>query len=295
MHAIELLYPNTWSDYSLIDSGDGARLERFGKYIFRRPDPQALWKPKLSAEVWNKVDGWYERGGYDDEKGTWFYSNGELKRWVMTYGDLKFWAQPTSFKHIGVFPEQGVHWDWMSEKILAVKGSKPSVLNLFGYTGIATLACAKSGAFVTHVDASRPSINLANENAQLSGIPKESIRWILEDVLAFVKREVRRGSKYDAIIMDPPAFGHGAKGELWKFSTHFPELIGECSKLLTNKPMFVIINAYAVSVSALFLHSMLDDYLGSLGGKITCGELCLKQEKSDRVLSTGIFGRYENN
>jgi 23S rRNA (cytosine1962-C5)-methyltransferase len=290
---ISVLYPTHWKDYALLDSGDGERLERFGVYVFVRPDPQVLWR-KQFPEKWGKVDGTFIRSGED--RGAWKFSRTLPGRWTVDYGNLSFWVEPTPFKHMGVFPEQAVHWDWMSEKIkVAVQtGTKPKVLNLFGYTGGASVACAHAGALVTHVDASRPSVGWARDNMLLSRLPDDSIRWILEDVLAFVKREVRRGNTYDALIMDPPAFGHGAQGEVWKFHTHFPELLDACAHILSAHPLFVIVNAYAVSVSSLLLKTMLSDYLSPFKGKTDCGELALEHESSDRLLSTGIFGRWEN-
>jgi 23S rRNA (cytosine1962-C5)-methyltransferase len=210
----------------------------------------------------------------------------------MSWQDVQFWVEPTPFKHLGVFPEQSIHWDWMRNSIRKVERSeKLRVLNLFGYTGISSVVCAKSGAFVTHVDGSKPAISWARENMLLSGLPEDSIRWILDDVMSFVKREVRRGTKYDAIIMDPPVFGHGAKGEIWKFQEHFPELIGSAVQLLSDQPLFVIVNAYAVSASSLMLQNVLEDNLEGLQGTVDCGELVLEQP-SGRELSTGIFGRW---
>jgi 23S rRNA (cytosine1962-C5)-methyltransferase len=293
MPIITVLAPSNWKEYSLLDSGEGERLERFGAYITRRPDPQALWKRSKSESVWDAADAWFVKNAADEDKGSWKFAASELKPWSVKYNDLEFQAEPTPFKHVGIFPEQAVHWDWMRDLISkhTTPDRKVSVLNLFGYTGLASVACAKEGAFVTHVDASRPSITRANENAKLSGIADDSIRWILEDVLSFVKREARRGNRYDAIIMDPPAFGHGAKGEVWKFHTHFPELLTVCREILSDNALFMVVNAYAVSVSALFLYSMLDDHFNF--GTVTCGELALAQEESDRVLSTGIFGRWQ--
>lgn len=288
MPAIDLVYPDNWKEYSLLDSGDGERLEQFGKYVFRRPDPQVLWKKSLSDKIWSEADAVFER--VQEDKGQWFYRKEKMQKWRISYGDLKLWVEPTPFKHLGVFPEQAVHWDWMRSKIVSRK-AKVKVLNLFGYTGGASVACAKSGAFVTHVDASRPSISWAKENQIASAVSDDSIRWILDDVLGFVKREVRRGNKYDAIIMDPPSFGHGAKGEVWKFHTHFPQLLDECAKLLSDSPLFVIVNAYAVSVSSVLLYNMLSESLPKFG-VTSCGELGIKQKDSDRILSTGIYGKW---
>ncbi len=284
------VFPNNWKDeYILLDSGDGERLEKFGRYVFRRPDPQCLWKRSLSDEQWNRCDAEFVKQG-DGDKGKWRFHTRVPERWVMQWQDVSFYAEPTPFKHVGVFPEQAVHWEWMKKKISGSK-RKLKILNLFGYTGIASVVCAKAGASVTHVDASKPSIGWAKENMLLSGLPPDSIRWILEDVVSFVKREVRRGSTYDGIIMDPPAFGHGAKGEVWKFHEQMPELFEACGAVLSPDPMFMIVNAYAVSVSALMLQNSLEDFV-SHKGTVTCGELALEQQNG-RMLSTGIYARWE--
>ncbi len=292
MTTIDLPYPALWKEYALLDTGDGERLERFGEYIFRRPDPQILWKKSLPESTWDRAHGSFVRTFED--KGEWKFSTKIPDKWLVHYDDFKLWVEPTPFKHLGVFPEQASHWDWMRKIIQDSQSkpdAKPQVLNLFGYTGGSSIACAKAGAFVTHVDASRPSIAWAKENQRASGLPEDSIRWILDDVLAFVRREVRRGKKYDAILMDPPSFGHGAKGEVWKFHTHFPLLLEECAALLSDTPLFVVVNAYAVSVSSLLLFTMLDETFTKRPGETSCGELLLKQENSSRLLSTGIFGR----
>jgi 23S rRNA (cytosine1962-C5)-methyltransferase len=297
-----------FDDYALLDSGDGERLEKFGKFIIRKPDPQVLWKRSLADSEWEKADAVFDLGGTSN----WLIKSKMPERWQLSWNDIKFWVEPTPFKHLGVFPEQAAHWEWMRGKIeerqkrtderekikdkreegAVESGQLPvKVLNLFGYTGIASVVCAKSGAQVTHVDASKPSIGWAKENMILTGLPENSIRWILEDVLSFLQREVRRGNKYDAIIMDPPVFGHGAKGEVWKFNENFPELMTLTRQLLSPNPLFVIVNAYAVSASALMLQNVLEDSLRELNGKVDCGELVLKYRDSERLLSTGIFGR----
>lgn len=288
---IQLPTIHDFESYQLLDSGNGERLEKFGEYIVRKPDPQCLWKPSLSENEWRKADAVFEKRGEGD-KGEWKFLKKLPSHWEMSWKDIKFWVEPTPFKHLGVFPEQAVHWEWMEEKIRSEKrAEKVRVLNLFGYTGISSVVCAKAGAFVTHVDGSKPSLTWARENMLLSGLPDDSVRWILEDVMSFVKREVRRGTNYDGIIMDPPVFGHGAKGEVWKFQEHFPELMEVCAQLLSDKPVFCIVNAYAVSASALMLQNVMEDYLRVANGKVSCGELVLTQS-SGRQLSTGIYGRW---
>jgi 23S rRNA (cytosine1962-C5)-methyltransferase len=298
--------------YELIDSGDGYRLERFGDYVLSRPDPAVLWKKSLSQSEWNKADAEYLRS--EEDRGEWNIHTNVPERWLMNYEFLNagkkdaisFYAKLTPFKHTGVFPEQEANWKFICENLAAYsehptnsasrEANEPiKILNLFGYTGIASVLCAKfENVKVTHVDASKPSIGWAQENMTTSNLSEDSIRWILEDALKFVKREVRRGAKYQAIIMDPPAFGRGAKGEVWKFNEQLPELLKECVQLIDPKDFkFVIINAYAVSVSSLLLNNMLQDFAAEAQIKnpsYDYGELVLKQ-RDGKLLSTGIFGR----
>jgi len=237
-----------WEDYSLLDSGDGKRLEKFGAYTLVRPDPQCIWQPHLPSQEWEKADALFIE---IDKKGHWEKKTQMPEKWEMTYKQLIFYAKLSPFKHTGVFPEQHQHWDWLETKLKNKNSNlKSKVLNLFGYTGIASLACAAAGAEVTHIDASFPTIGWARENQAASGLNNEKIRWILDDCLKFVEREVRRGNKYEGIIMDPPVFGHGPKGERWEFSENFPMLLANCQKILSDHPIFLLINAYAVSASA---------------------------------------------
>ncbi len=281
---MKLFSTKGWQDYELIDSGDGKRLERFGKYIISKPDPQAIWKPNLNTDVWQKADAIY----LDEEK-KW-NQNTLPDKWELGYKDIKFFAKLTPFKHTGVFPEQILNWEYM-ENTIKNANREVNVLNLFGYTGIASLVCAANGAKVTHVDGSKPSISWARENQALSNLVDKPIRWILDDVVEFTKREVRRGNKYDAIIMDPPVYGHGPNGEVWDFNKSFPALLENCRNLLTDNPVFVIINAYAISASSLMLSNMIEDYLGFPKEKIEYGELAIEESKRNRFLSTGIVAR----
>lgn len=279
------LVPPTWQDYQLLDSGNGQRLERFGQYTLIRPDPQAIWKPK-SPKDWEN-DAKFEK--ISSEKGKWIKKGKVANQWQIDYKDLKFICKLTPFKHTGVFPEQAAHWDWIK---LQLSGKDQSnILNLFGYTGGATLAAASAGAKVTHVDASYPTIGWARENQKASGLEKAPIRWILDDALKFCQRELKRGIKYNGIIMDPPIYGHGPKGEVWDFNKDFPKLVETCFKLLSDNPLFFLVNAYAISASSLMLENVLNDFLSNLGGSIESGELVL-QDKSGRLLSTGIFARW---
>ena len=285
---MKLLQTRGWEEYALLDSGDGYRLERFGQYCLKRPDPQAIWQKRL-PEVWTKIDAVFAKRGQDREG--WYNETGIPEKWLMHYGDLSFWAKLTPFKHTGVFPEQTVEWDWMRGEI-AQHERKLHILNLFAYKGIASLACAKAGANVTHVDASRPAITWARENQAASGLRDAPIRWILDDVLKFVAREIRRGVYYDGVIMDPPVFGHGPDGERWEFSESFATLFSLIRQVMSDKPAFILINAYAVSVSHLMLWNMLDDFAKDRGGEVESGELALAESKTGRLLSTGIYGRW---
>ena len=274
-------------DYELLDSGNQQRLERFGSYRISRPDPQLIWKPGLKERDWNNVDAVYERS--NEDRGRWVMKSSMPEKWLVHYKNLSFYAKLTPFKHTGIFPEQAIHWDWMSEKI--EKAKRPiNVLNLFSYTGISSLVCAAAAASVTHVDASHPTIGWAKQNQIASKLQDKPIRWILDDVMKFVQREIRRGNQYDAIIMDPPVYGRGPQGETWSFNTSFPMLMEDCQKLLSKNPLFVLANAYAISSSAITLENVLMDYLPK--GKMECGELCIKEKSLGRLLSTGIFARW---
>ncbi len=274
-----ILTPPDFPDYELLDSGDGKRFERFGDYTVVRPDPQCIWKPQLSSEEWARANATFTN--------RWQVRGKVPERWQLHYKDLHFWAKLSPFKHTGVFPEQAAQWEWITEILKSNPGVK--VLNLFGYTGLASLTAAAAGAEVTHVDASRATIGWARDNQQASGLKDKPIRWILDDAVKFCERELRRGVKYDAIIMDPPIYGHGPDGQLWKFQESFPKLMDICKDLLSTKPLFFLINAYAISASSLMLENVLKDTVE--GGEIESGELVL-QQKSGRQLSTGIFARW---
>jgi 23S rRNA (cytosine1962-C5)-methyltransferase len=298
--------------YALLDSGREEKLERFGEVILSRPDPQALWEKRLSTDEWAKAAGRFERDG---KEGKWLAQSkveGKGKElpqeWQVALGGLKLLIKPTSFKHTGLFPEQLPNWEWAGELIKAAAKEKRSikVLNLFGYTGGATLAAAKacpvgdwSSFGVTHVDASKTAVAWARENAVLSGLGEAPIRWITDDALTFVKREVRRLAesaikpKYDAIIMDPPAFGHGPDGELWKFEEHFLELVELCHELLSDKPLFVLMNGYAAGYSPLMFAYNLESFEKKFGGTIEYGDLAIAESTSDRTLPAGIFARWQ--
>jgi len=286
---IQPLCPHGWIDYELLDSGDGARLERFGEYVLVRPDKGILWHRTLPAQHWEAADAVFQQP--ESGEGQWVRRRPLPERWPMRYRELTFWARLTPFRHTGVFPEQAAHWDWLGRQIRSAR--RPiHVLHLFAYTGIATLAAASAGASVTHVDASRPTLAWARDNAALSGLANRPIRWILDDALKFVRREGRRGRRYEAIIMDPPVFGRGPKGEIWRFTKAFPALIEACREILADQPLFVLITAYGIDESSLLLYNLLADWMGSHGGQIGVGELVLRDSAANRPLSTAIYARW---
>lgn len=282
-------------EYELLDSGSCEKLERYGEYVLRRPDPEALWEKSKDSKFWDKAELKFERNG---TKTKWIVKEGVRKNWEIDYGGLKFSIRPTSFKHTGLFPEQLPNWEWSQEVIknyeLRIKNEnkKISVLNLFAYTGGATLACAKAGAEVCHVDGSKTAVEWARENAKLSGLEDAPIRWIVEDVLVFLKREIKRGHRYDAIIMDPPSFGHGPKDELWKIEESFLELMKLCKEILSDNPLFILINGYTAGYSPIAYENNLKDIVKDYGGKIEIGELVIEQSESDKLLPCGIFARW---
>lgn len=288
MEKIILLKPPNWTDYELIDVGDGEKLERFGKYTVIRPEPKALWS-KQNKQLWNTAIGWYERntaGG-----GTWNFKQPIDVSWNITWRELTFLIKPTGFKHMGIFPEQAALWEIIQKKIRNTEKSV-NVLNLFGYTGGSTLAAASAGASVTHIDASKEILTWARENAQLSHLENNSIRWIPEDAVTFVKREIKRRNRYDAIIMDPPKFGRGSKGEVWKLEEDLPHLIHLCSELLSEAPLFIIINAYAISLSSITLENLLQQFIEKYRGRISSGEI-ITISSTNIKLPQSIFSLWE--
>ncbi len=287
--------------YELVDSGDGKKLERYGDFVLARPDPQALWKPLKSANEWNKADGTFVRTGTKTE---WKTKKSLPAKWNIEFGGLVLEVAPTTFKHTGIFPEHVATWDWMRDLLTKSKphqhpptpsergGAEPSILNLFGYTGGASLACAQAGAAVCHVDGSKLAIEWAKRNQKLSGLPADSVRWILDDVMLFLKREIKRGSKYDGIIMDPPAFGRGPKGEVWKIEEQLPELMDLCRKVFSEEPLFFVINGYASGFSAIAYENNLLPIQKDFGGSLESGELTIEESGTGRLLPCGIFARW---
>ncbi|MFB0844923.1 class I SAM-dependent methyltransferase [Paenibacillus oleatilyticus] len=280
-----------WKDYELIDTGGGEKLERWGSIVLRRPDPQIIWPLPKETGVWRAADAHYHRSSSGG--GSWEYRKDIPERWTISYRGLSFHIKPTGFKHTGLFPEQAVNWSWMMDKIRSA-GRPIRVLNLFAYTGGASVACASAGAEVCHVDASKGVVQWAKENLQLSGLGDRPVRFITDDVFKFVQREQRRGSKYDAIIMDPPSYGRGPNGETWKLETNLYPFVETCMSILTDKPLFFLINSYTTGISATVLHNTLALSLGRThGGTITCGEIGLPITASKLTLPCGILGRWE--
>ena len=281
---------NEWKDYEILDMANGEKLERWKDIILVRPDPQIIWKEKKFPNKWNKINAKYHRsktGG-----GGWEYTSNLPKAWQVKYKNLVFNIKPMGFKHTGLFPEQAVNWEWMMDKIKKEK-REIKVLNLFAYTGGATVACLSAGASVCHVDSSKGMTSWAKENVISSGLEKSPVRYIVDDVFKFVNREIRRGNQYDAIIMDPPSYGRGANGEVWKFEENIDELIELCSKVLSDDPLFFLVNSYTTGISATVIENILKMNLKLKQGSYSSGEIGLPMTGSDFVLPCGIFAKWE--
>jgi 23S rRNA (cytosine1962-C5)-methyltransferase len=294
-----LLESPHWTDYALLDSGDGLKLERFGKYVFVRPESQAMWKRSLDAE-WKQAHAVFQPTG-EESGGHWDFKKNVEENWEMRYildpslvekGELKFSVMTTPGRHLGVFPEVAAHWDWFSG-LIAQSKRESNVLNLFGYTGLATLAGAAAGAKVTHVDASKKSVSWARDNQALSNLTEKPIRWIVDDALKFVQREARRGVKYDGIILDPPKFGRGPKGEVWEVYKSLPDLLEACRECLSDHPLFVVTTIYAVRASAVHVAQAMEDMMNGFEGKIEMGELVTREQSAGRLLSQAVYSRWE--
>lgn len=279
-----------WADYALLDSGGGRKLERYGPYTVVRPEPQAMWAPRLDQAAWDAADAVFNPSDEEDA-GNWRFKGKPKESWPMAWGQAKFHARFTAFRHLAFFPEQAANWAWMDERLRAASG-QPRVLNLFGYTGVASLVCAAAGAHVTHVDASKKAIGWARENAALSGLEDRPVRWICEDARRYVQREVRRGSRYDGIILDPPKYGRGPDGEVWRLFENLPELAALCAELLSDDASFLLLNAYAERISGAALSSLLASNLQGRGGGIDWGELTLVEDAQDRQIGMSFYGRW---
>jgi 23S rRNA (cytosine1962-C5)-methyltransferase len=284
---------HAWADYALLDSGDGRKLERYGGFTVTRPEPQCWWKPQFSPEMWSKADAAFDpTPSDDDDAGRWKTSHPLAETWPLTWGDVKFLARLTPFRHLGFFPEQAANWAYLAQRLQSIEGEK-RVLNLFGYTGVASLVAASLGASVTHVDASKKSVGYARENAAIAELGDRPIRWIVEDARRYVQREVRRGSKYDLIILDPPKYGRGPTGEVWRLFEDLPGLLGDCAALLSDKADTLLLNAYAARISGLSLAHLMAAAMEGRGGLINWGELALVEDGSDaREIGLSFFARW---
>ncbi len=287
-----MLLADQWTSYEVLDTGDGEKLERWGDVLLRRPDPQTIW-PKRQPALWDSADAWYhrsERGG-----GEWEFFRKLPEKWVLPYGDLQFYVRPTGFKHTGLFPEQAVNWDWMRGLVSAevTAGRQPKVLNLFAYTGGATMACAMAGAQVCHVDAAKGMMQWARENRELCRVPEDRTRWIIDDAVKFVQREARRGNFYDGMLMDPPSYGRGPGGEVWKLENELYGLVDACAQALSERPLFFLINSYTTGLSPAVLRNMLDYVVTPrFGGRAMADEVGLPVTAGG-VLPCGSSGRWQ--
>ena len=295
------LYPTGWRDYRLIDSGDGQKLEQFGPYRFVRPEAQALWTPRLEKYVWQHADGHFITSEQDSEKGgSWRLNSSLPENWQMQFEDIHFFAMPTSFRHLGFFPEQSVHWQWCALKIkdfIEIHNRPPRILNLFAYSGIASLHAAHAGAEITHIDASKKAVQLAFDNRALSKLDDAPIRFIIEDALQFVQRELRRGKSYDGIILDPPKYGRGPKGEIWQLQENLPFLLSNCQQLISDSPLFLVATIYAVRLSIISIHAAIADSFSEMKGELKSGEIALVEDdtlsnKPPRAIGQAIYARW---
>jgi 23S rRNA (cytosine1962-C5)-methyltransferase len=284
---IKLFYSKDWTDYELLDTGEGEKLEHFGKYTFVRPYEDAVWPKTLSKKEWEKADGKFWSSKQGAKKG-WTFENKITDKWEMEYKGIKFLVSPTPFRHLGFFPEQASHFDFIEDKIKKEKssrGGQVKFLNLFGYTGVASLFALRAGAEVTHLDASKQTLAWAKENQKLNTeLVEIPMRIIEDDAIKFLEREEKRGNKYDAVIMDPPKFGRGPKGEIWKIEEMLPKLLLSVKKVLSDKPLFVILTSYAIESSSLSLGYALEDMMKGLNGNVEAGELCVLEKSNKRII-----------
>jgi 23S rRNA (cytosine1962-C5)-methyltransferase len=295
--AVSIVESPRWEQYALVDSGDGLKLERFGPYLLVRPEAQATWSPRLPRTEWERANATFRPTG-EESGGHWDFRTSVASKWELMYPlqsagnrPLRFWVMTTPGRHLGVFPEAGAQWDFIVDALRAAH-DEPKVLNLFGYTGLASLASAAAGASVTHLDASKKAVSWARENQTLSELGDRPIRWIVDDALKFVQREVRRGSRYDGIIIDPPKFGRGPKGEVWEVYRSLPPLMRACGELLSSRAIFMVLTLYAVRASAIHLSQTLHDVVGGMGGKLDCGELATREQSAGRLISQAVFARW---
>ncbi|TAD89041.1 MAG: class I SAM-dependent rRNA methyltransferase [Alphaproteobacteria bacterium] len=291
MTALTLLATDGFEDYRLIDSGGGRKLERYGAILIDRPEPQAMWRPS-HPNRWASAHARFQAAGEGEDGGRWQQMKPVPEAWPLRYRGLTVFARLTPFRHIGLFPDQVGHWDWMADALSTAGIPQPRVLNLFAYTGVASLVAAAAGAEVTHVDASRKAIDWAKENQSASGLDPTSIRWILDDCLKFVEREVRRGRRYHGILLDPPKYGRGAKGEVWDLFEHLPALLAGCAALLADDALFLICTAYAMRASAIAIDQTVREALADRAGSWTTGELAVREQGGQRCVPTSLFVRW---
>lgn len=286
---LQTLIGEPWADYGLVDSGNGRKLERYGHYRFIRPEPQAMWAP--AQDNW-QADGEFIPGSDEDGGGKWVFDQPVPGGgWPLAWDNVRFTAQATPFRHLGFFPDMAPVWRWMRERVAGMDA--PECMNLFGYTGVGTLAMAAQGARMVHVDASKKSVEAARGNARLSGLGDAPVRWIIDDCAKFVAREVRRGRRYDGILLDPPKYGRGPEGEIWKLEEGLPGLIADCRQLLDTESRFLFLTVYAVRMSALALEELLRQKFADLGGTVEAGELAVREEARGLLLPTAIWCRWQ--
>ena len=283
-----MLVGEPWADYGLVDSGDGRKLERYGRYRFIRPEPQALWAP--ARQDW-RATGEFIPGADEDGGGRWQFAEPTPREgWTLRWDDVAFTAQTTPFRHLGFFPDMAPVWRWMRDRIAGLV--EPECLNLFGYTGVGTLALAATGAKMVHVDASKKSVEAARANANVSGLREAPVRWLVDDAAKFVAREARRGRRYDGILLDPPKYGRGPEGEIWRLEEHLPNLVADCRKLLDERSRYLFLTVYAVRMSALAIGEMLAQAFADLPGRVEAGELGVREEARGLMLPTAIWARW---
>ncbi len=288
---LELLETAGFADYALLDSGAGRKLERFGKVVVDRPEPQALWRPRRDKRAWDKADAVFS-GSEEEDKGRWRIDKPVAESWPVRVRDVTMLCRLSSFRHMGLFPEQLPHWEWMLARLAEIKDEPPRVLNLFAYTGAASLIAAAAGAQVTHVDASKKAIAWAKENQAASELGAAPIRWILDDAQKFVAREVRRGKSYHLILVDPPKFGRGPDGEVWDLFTHLPALLKSCASLLDPKRAALVLTIYAIRASSLAFDQVTREVLEGRGGRFASGELAIREADGGRLLPASLFTRW---
>ena len=288
-----LMITDPWDDYALLDMGHGQKLERYGPYIIARPEPQAMGSPRLAKDVWEKADAVFSGDLEEEGPGRWRYRNTLGETWETHWDNIRFYGRFTAFRHVGFFPEQAAHWQWMDKQIRsAFLGRPPRVLNLFGYSGVASLVAARAGAEVTHVDASKKAVGYGKENQMLAGLEDKPIRWIVDDAMKFVQREIRRGNVYDGILLDPPKFGRGPKGEVWQLFEMLPEMLDACRQILSDKALFFTLTAYAMRASYAAFDELMIEVMTGQGGIVESGELMIAEEDGARTLNTSLYTRW---